>query len=110
MSACTPAGHDGAAEIGTFIVPIDAPPWCDVLAMGEAEARRVIEPHQRCTIGPRGLLRRRRYAAAVECRRSGAPFVTFGADGRARGIFGSWTGAAIDLVRLAREFETGSQR
>ena len=105
MSARDPsqrAVHLGDHE---FVVPSDAPVWCADLAMGEDEARRVIEPYQRCTIGPTRLSSKGKYVAAVEVRKPGAPFITYDASGTVRGIFGSWAGAAKDLVELAHEFE-----
>ena len=101
-----PAARPGDIE---FVVPSNAPVWCADLAMGEDEARRVIEPYRRCTIGPKRLTNRGKYVAAVEVRKPGAPFVTYDARGKARGIFGSWAGAAQDLVGLAQDFEERRQ-
>lgn len=90
-----------------FVVPSDAPRWCADLAMGETEARRVVEPYRRCTIGPGWLTRRRKYVAAVEVRKPGAPFVIYDANGEALGLYGRWSDAAAALVALAVEFEEG---
>ena len=92
-----------------FVVPTDAPVWCADLAMGEDEARRVVEPYRRCTIGPVRLTKRGKYVAAVEVRKPGAPFITYDARGKVRGIYGSWSSAAKDLVGLAIEFEERRQ-
>ena len=107
MSAHASSRRSSPIRNVEFVVPSDAPAWCADLAMGEVEARRVIEPYRRCTIGPTRLTRKGKYAAAVEVRKPGAPFITYDANGRARGIFGSWAGAATDLVRIAQEYERG---
>ena len=108
MSAGVPARYVTPPERSVFVVPSDAPPYCEVLAMSEAEAARVIVPGKtRYTLGSRALLRRKKHAAAVERRRPGGPYITCDANGKVRGIFGSWAGAAQDLVGLAQEFEKG---
>ncbi len=73
--------------------------------MGEAEARNLIKCGNVYTVGPHKLLKRKKYAVAVERRRADGPYVTIDSTGLRRGIYASWSATAAAMVALAIEFE-----
>ena len=99
-------GSGARRKLDGFTLPAGAPAFCQPLdGMDEAEARDLIEPGKRYTIGPAEILNKGRWCAVVECDGEGRPFrVLDGADA-VRGVTASWDAAARLMVALAVEHE-----